>query len=359
MVIKLDDTTAGRTYVAKITRDSDGWMWNGVSDFVADSTLTDAQQATAVGLATTTAVVSGTGTHSHYIFTVPAGITVACHVGLYLTSYAVGTKEAYWAEYDPTDAANKTILDKLNTTLVQDGAVYDFTAAALAAAPSSSGGSTGDGAYTVIIQVGVENAFVRLTLGATSYTAFTDADGEASFSCDAGTWTVGITAPAYLAFTPTLLIVTDDTTQAYTLTPATSVSDTFAEASDLYDMFGESNVKEWANMQELPITDAEYTTEIARRIEAALVYGTDEVKEFLRNGPYEEEFVTVPTSINRATCYKAGAWLFEWRRDSEENDRYSRMEAKADTILEQIKRGARQFDSVQTIEGTRAPGVVK
>jgi len=323
--IRLPDSTAGREYVCEFTRNSDGYVWNGVSEWVALNTLTDAQLKTAIELVTSDPVVSQSGTHLRYEVTVPAGITVPCHVSAYLTSYT-GGDEDWGAEYTPT---------------------------------TTSGGTTGDGAYTVIIQVGVENAFVRLTLGATSYTAFTDADGEASFSCDAGTWTVGITAPAYLAFTPTLLIVTDDTTQAYTLTPATSVSDTFAEASDLYDMFGESNVKEWANMQELPITDAEYTTEIARRIEAALVYGTDEVKEFLRNGPYEEEFVTVPTSINRATCYKAGAWLFEWRRDSEENDRYSRMEAKADTILEQIKRGARQFDSVQTIEGTRAPGVVK
>jgi len=110
-IIKLDDTTASRTYVAKITRDSDGYMWNGVSEFVADSVLTDAQQATAVGLATTDPVVSATGTHSHYIFTVPAGITVPCHIGLYLTSYAVGTKEAYEADYDPTGAAIKAKTD--------------------------------------------------------------------------------------------------------------------------------------------------------------------------------------------------------------------------------------------------------
>ena len=110
-VIKCDDTTAGRTYVAKITRDSDGYMWDGVSAWVAENTLTDAEQATATGLATTTPVVSETGTHSHYIFTTPVGITVACHIGLYLTSYAVGTKEAYGADYDPTDAAIKAKTD--------------------------------------------------------------------------------------------------------------------------------------------------------------------------------------------------------------------------------------------------------
>ena len=128
-IIKLDDTTAGRTYVAKITRDSDGQMWNGVDDFVAENTLTDAQQATAVGLATTTAVVSGTGTHSHYIFTTPVGITVACHVGLYLTSYAVGTEEAFGADYDPTDAAIKAKTDLIPASPAAVGSAMTLTAA--------------------------------------------------------------------------------------------------------------------------------------------------------------------------------------------------------------------------------------
>ena len=43
---------------------------------------------------------------------------------------------------DTEIAAMKAVLDKLDTTLVQDGAVYDFTAAALAAAPSGGGSLT-------------------------------------------------------------------------------------------------------------------------------------------------------------------------------------------------------------------------
>jgi hypothetical protein len=128
-VIKCDDTTAGRTYVAKITRDSDGYMWDGVSAWVAENTLTDAEQATAAGLATTTPVVSATGTHSHYIFTTPVGITVACHIGLYLTSYAVGDREAYWADYDPqvgqiledTNEVQAELADGGRTDLLIDG----------------------------------------------------------------------------------------------------------------------------------------------------------------------------------------------------------------------------------------------
>lgn len=134
----------------------------------------------------------------------------------------------------------------------------------------------------------------------------------------------------------------------------------FAEAQDLYDIFGESNVKEWANMQELDLDDADYTTEIARRITAALEYGTEDIKELLREGPYDITFSTVPSGIKRCCCYKAGCWLFEWRRDKDENDRYSKMEAKADRIIEEVKRGARQFDTgTQTVNGTRVPGVVK
>jgi hypothetical protein len=43
---------------------------------------------------------------------------------------------------DTEIAAMKAVLDKLDTTLVLDGAVYDFTAAALAAAPSGGGSLT-------------------------------------------------------------------------------------------------------------------------------------------------------------------------------------------------------------------------
>lgn len=135
---------------------------------------------------------------------------------------------------------------------------------------------------------------------------------------------------------------------------------TFAEDQDLYDMFGEANVKEWANMQELASTDEGYTDEIARRIVAALTYATEEIKDLLRDGPYDENFATtVPASIKRCCCYLAGCWLFEWRRDTEENNRYSKMEDRAMKIIEEIKRGVRRFDSTtQTVTGTCVPGVV-
>lgn len=340
-------------------------IWTGAS-FVAISTLTDAQYA-AAAIDLTAISTSETATGS-YLLTMPA-VTEKAYIEIFSTTVTVTAVPFAVEEYDPNGAATAAevadaVLDELLSAHTTTGSLSEVVAAIKTAVDALSIG-TGDGAYTVTITVvdqddaAVENAFVRVTLGATSYTSYTDADGEVSFSCDAGTWTVGITAPAYTSFTPTSLVITDDTEQEYSLTAATSTADTFAEAQDLYDMFGEDNVKEWANSNSLASTDPSYTTEIARRITAALEYGTEEVKEFLRFGPYEEEFTTVPTTIKRCTCYKAGAWLFEWRRDTEENDRYSMMEKRADTILEQIKRGARQLDSsVQTVKGTRVPGVV-
>lgn len=133
----------------------------------------------------------------------------------------------------------------------------------------------------------------------------------------------------------------------------------YGTASGLYDIFGQANIYEWANMQELATTAATYETEIQRRITASLTYATEDINDLLRHGPYVIPFTVTPPSIERCCYYKAGCWLFEWRRDKDEDDRYSRMEAKADLIIEQIKRGIRQLDSaVYTIGGTRGPGVV-
>lgn len=134
----------------------------------------------------------------------------------------------------------------------------------------------------------------------------------------------------------------------------------YAAASDLYDCFGKANVKEWANMEELSEDSSEYSTAVNNRITAALTYATAEIDDYLRNGPYEIPFTTVPESIKRVCVYLAGAWLFEWRRDTEENDRYEKMDQRGRTILEEIKRGVRQFDeTVQTVKGERNPYVVK
>jgi hypothetical protein len=50
-------------------------------------------------------------------------------------------------------AAIKTVTDRLNTGLVADGAVYQFTANMLELAPAGGGGGTGDASQTTLLQV--------------------------------------------------------------------------------------------------------------------------------------------------------------------------------------------------------------
>lgn len=138
--------------------------------------------------------------------------------------------------------------------------------------------------------------------------------------------------------------------------------DTFATADDLYDIFGKANVWEWANMLELdPVTEAaEYTSDCERRIQLSLVYATTDIIELLRGGPYEMPFTaaTITPTIVRCCAMKAGCWLFEWRR-SENEDRYSKMEERADKLIEQIRKDVRRFESSNSvIKGTRAPEII-
>jgi hypothetical protein len=59
---------------------------------------------TAIELVTSAAVLNQTGTTIGYSVTIPAGITTACHLSAYLTSFTAGDTEDYGADYDPTDA---------------------------------------------------------------------------------------------------------------------------------------------------------------------------------------------------------------------------------------------------------------
>jgi len=83
-------------------------------------------------------------------------------------------------------------------------------------------GSAGSGAWSVTITVNdgtnpLENASVRMTNGAETYIATTNAAGQASFSLDSATWTVSITKSLY-SFTPTTLAISANTSQAYSMT---------------------------------------------------------------------------------------------------------------------------------------------
>lgn len=66
------------------------------------------------------------------------------------TASALATLAGY---VDTEVAAIKVVTDKLNTGLVQDGAVYQFTANMLELAPAGGGGGAGDASQTTLLEV--------------------------------------------------------------------------------------------------------------------------------------------------------------------------------------------------------------
>lgn len=101
-----------------------------------------------------------------------------------------------------------------------------FTAPALANAPTGGSGA-GSGARTVTITVNdgttvLENAIVRMTEGANTFTALTNSSGVAVFNLDDATYTVGITKPGY-TYSGTSLVVNGTETATYSMT-AISIS---------------------------------------------------------------------------------------------------------------------------------------
>jgi hypothetical protein len=164
---------------------------------------------------------------------------------------AVSTRQATVANL----ANAVTMAAQFATMVVLDGAVYDYTAAALAAAPSgtgldaagvrgaigmatanmdtqlsgiavdaatAAGASGGSGARTVVITVNdsttaLESARVRVTKGALSYALSTSVAGIATFNLDDGTWVVSITLAGY-TYAGTSLVVNGDETATYSMT---------------------------------------------------------------------------------------------------------------------------------------------
>jgi hypothetical protein len=90
----------------------------------------------------------------------------------------------------------------------------------------SGGGGSGTGAYTIAITVqntssaALQNATVRMSEGANSYTATTNASGVATFALDAATYSVAITKGGY-QFTPTTLAVSSSDSQTYQMSTVT------------------------------------------------------------------------------------------------------------------------------------------
>lgn len=83
------------------------------------------------------------------------------------------------------------------------------------------GGGSGANSVTITIDDGsdpVESASVRVSKGAETYVLQTDADGEAAFSLDAGTWTVRAVRQGYAQLATQTLVVDGTETVTYSLT---------------------------------------------------------------------------------------------------------------------------------------------
>ena len=178
-----------------------------------------------------------------------------------------------------------------------------------------------------------------------------------------------------------VLIRVSDTDDTYTCTAAyhplqrvveavsfTTDGGLYAEAQDLYDVFGQKNVYKWANIESLAEAHADYETDIQARITKAITFATADINDKLRGGPYAIPFTTttLTASINQACTLKAGVWLYEWRgaddynyEDRKLTHRYSFMMDRADKVIEELRRDARRLGSqTATKTRTRAPGVI-
>lgn len=109
--------------------------------------------------------------------------------------------------------------------LIENVTGWRFTTKALEQAPGGS--TTGSGARTVTVTVNdgstaLQNARVRMTEGANTYTALTNASGVATFNLDDATYTVAITKAGY-SYAGTTLVVDGNETVTYSMS-ATSIT---------------------------------------------------------------------------------------------------------------------------------------
>lgn len=86
---------------------------------------------------------------------------------------------------------------------------------------TAAGASSGGGARTIVVTIDdgtdpLENAIVRMTEGANTYTVTTDASGNGTFNLDDATYTVAIYKSGY-TYAGTTLVVTADATPTYSM----------------------------------------------------------------------------------------------------------------------------------------------
>ena len=132
-----------------------------------------------------------------------------------------------------TSGVATMFLDLIQMITGSGTANAQWTAKALENVAGSNGSGSRAVSITVLLDsIPQQSAQVRLTNGAESYLAITDADGVAGFSVNDKTWRVSITL-AGTSFTPVDLVVDGNKEQSYSLTANPTI-----EASDVDKITG-------------------------------------------------------------------------------------------------------------------------
>lgn len=111
----------------------------------------------------------------------------------------------------------------------------------------------------------------------------------------------------------------------------------YCVAADLYLVYGERNVKAWANLD----SSEQAITAVANRVTWACTLATEYVNSRLANGPYAVPFTTVPTMIVNITAMQAGIYLYDGRQviTAMEKDQVTRQRLDVNRYIRQILRG--------------------
>lgn len=140
----------------------------------------------------------------------------------------------------------------------------------------------------------------------------------------------------------------------------------YCSFEDLYQEFGKVNILRWANLDNLPTTDPNYTAAVEARMTEFITQASDDMNDKLRPSmtvPLTEENMTA--SMNRICRMKAGVWMYE-ARGADDYDmeggrlvhRYTFKMNRADKMLDDIASDKRRQKHSTTASATRVPGVV-
>jgi hypothetical protein len=183
---------------------------------------------------TSDSTVNRTNATDEYVFTFGEAVAISGNftAKVFLGATVVGSGKRTFAGTDgetATATPEAAVLD--SATLAKIDSILEDTGTTLPAAIAAiDAGGSGTGARTVTITVNdgttaLQNATVRMTEGANTFTALTNVSGVAVFNLDDATYTVGVTKSGY-SYAGTTLIVNGTETATYSMTQVSVTSPT-------------------------------------------------------------------------------------------------------------------------------------